>query len=1013
MTDQSEVLEIESDCDSIDDIYEVEKILDAKKKDGTMFYKVRWEGYGSEEDSWEPIDNLLTCQELVDNYWEQKKGCKKRGRKPKRFKQMTENDSGTSDTDEGRKDQSDQSSEMALPDQKRKRGRPPKHRIVLETDSENQSQGQESSSSAESRGQTLTKRRRKRRSIDERMSSQLSADILLLDCEVAPLGMTRQASKELALVSIRKKQDGEIATSSNLEVRTPLQRGASFSELEQKWKSENTERENDICKKDNFEVIEISSQSTDDEEPRTSSQESRPMVNECIIISSQSDSESETKTTVGKTAFDTSMRSVKKKNSGQQLTQEPLSENNGKDKEQGSANNDASEPLKGLANLKRTSRLDSFSPIDLNLKNNHKALWQISEIEHKMDSICNTVMDSESLEIGDLHEHTTDENSNQVPSSFSPQTGSRVSETKSEAFSDKLAHEKNSKSSEDYITSKVEQNWEEPQGTTCNNDSNVSVTSASLRENSGGKDFAVTTDTAANSGEKVNKDMQSTVTKRLGDQDGIASSPKKRKEKIDANNRFIAKARRTDGRPKSVRDCRTKRSSVDGSPGIPRDSAASRITAISRREAGKTERQIMASTTADLLPMQNKTKAMPLMDGDLIGMIIQDNGKIDESKKTQTALQPGRKEEKTKKNSGSETDKCKPWDSGMEDISDGEDDLSDFEFDLDDYSPGSFFNDVEESKVIERADSPVVEPLHLSLAALKQAIREGDIALVRGALAVPGLNPDTVDTASGMSLLTWAATYGQDDIVKLLLRRGAGINYFDPKRNAITALMQSAEQGFPKTVQILLESGAHINSQTTAGETALMRACKKGHKEVVEILLRHGVDTKTQSTHELTAKQIALKNKHFEIQNLLSDHEKSLSSTLQVALRKCLGTAGTLCVPLLMPYRCIAPGEKDSVTFPVNYNPDKAPQASKVALFCVRADFNGDEVCLSFGGDNGVRSVLFNDSIQYPLVQGNRSVYLLTPDAEASDNALIVQTHSLKNTRLIVCVAYVTATSES
>ena len=38
-------------------------------------------------------------------------------------------------------------------------------------------------------------------------------------------------------------------------------------------------------------------------------------------------------------------------------------------------------------------------------------------------------------------------------------------------------------------------------------------------------------------------------------------------------------------------------------------------------------------------------------------------------------------------------------------------------------------------------------------------------------------------------------------------------------------------------------------------------------------------------------------------------------------------------------------------------------------LFCVRADFNGDEVCLSFGGDNGVRTILLNDSIQYPLVQ--------------------------------------------
>ncbi len=40
-----------------------------------------------------------------------------------------------------------------------------------------------------------------------------------------------------------------------------------------------------------------------------------------------------------------------------------------------------------------------------------------------------------------------------------------------------------------------------------------------------------------------------------------------------------------------------------------------------------------------------------------------------------------------------------------------------------------------------------------------------------------------------------------------------------------------------------------------------------------------------------------------------------------------------------------------------------------MVLFCVKADFNGDEVCLSFGGDNGVRSVLLNASIQYPLVQ--------------------------------------------
>ena len=47
------------------------------------------------------------------------------------------------------------------------------------------------------------------------------------------------------------------------------------------------------------------------------------------------------------------------------------------------------------------------------------------------------------------------------------------------------------------------------------------------------------------------------------------------------------------------------------------------------------------------------------------------------------------------------------------------------------------------------------------------------------------------------------------------------------------------------------------------------------------------------------------------------------------------------------------------------------------------------------------------------VLQGNRSVYLLTPDADVLNNVLIVQTHFLKSARLIVCVAYVTARGES
>ena len=78
---------------------------------------------------------------------------------------------------------------------------------------------------------------------------------------------------------------------------------------------------------------------------------------------------------------------------------------------------------------------------------------------------------------------------------------------------------------------------------------------------------------------------------------------------------------------------------------------------------GKQEKQVIASTTADLLPMRNKTSSVPLMDGDLLGTIIQDSGKIDDSKaKPQTGTQAAaRKEGISQKKANDEREKLKPW----------------------------------------------------------------------------------------------------------------------------------------------------------------------------------------------------------------------------------------------------------------------------------------------------------------------------------------------------------------
>ncbi|KAK9863513.1 hypothetical protein WJX84_008153 [Apatococcus fuscideae] len=81
-----------------------------------------------------------------------------------------------------------------------------------------------------------------------------------------------------------------------------------------------------------------------------------------------------------------------------------------------------------------------------------------------------------------------------------------------------------------------------------------------------------------------------------------------------------------------------------------------------------------------------------------------------------------------------------------------------------------------------------------------------------------------------------------------LLTDGSGGN------SGYTPLHYAARAGQDQAVELLLQRGAEVNRQTTAGRaTALHRAAYMGHCSTVQLLLSHGADPMLQDADGCTA----------------------------------------------------------------------------------------------------------------------------------------------------------------
>ena len=53
--------------------YKVEAILQKRRQAGKTQYLIKWEGYDESDNTWEPIENLAGCEDMIADFNEREK----------------------------------------------------------------------------------------------------------------------------------------------------------------------------------------------------------------------------------------------------------------------------------------------------------------------------------------------------------------------------------------------------------------------------------------------------------------------------------------------------------------------------------------------------------------------------------------------------------------------------------------------------------------------------------------------------------------------------------------------------------------------------------------------------------------------------------------------------------------------------------------------------------------------------------------------------------------------------
>uniref|UniRef100_A0A3P8NK43 K Homology domain-containing protein n=1 Tax=Astatotilapia calliptera TaxID=8154 RepID=A0A3P8NK43_ASTCA len=141
----------------------------------------------------------------------------------------------------------------------------------------------------------------------------------------------------------------------------------------------------------------------------------------------------------------------------------------------------------------------------------------------------------------------------------------------------------------------------------------------------------------------------------------------------------------------------------------------------------------------------------------------------------------------------------------------------------------------------------------------------------------PSVDIDAHTESNHDTALTLACAGGHEELVSVLISRGANIEHRDKK--GFTPLILAATAGHVGVVEVLLDKGGDIEAQSErTKDTPLSLACSGGRQEVVELLLLRGANKEHRNVSDYTPLSLAASGGYVNIIKILLNAGAEINS---------------------------------------------------------------------------------------------------------------------------------------